>query len=161
MKRTRSAGPDEPSEAAPVSTSGTELHPELDELELELSLQVKWTSVSGGTEDGPGKTRITRLVLKQLEDVDKLGKHIPLLFSRADALVLLEGPEVGFLTHLPPPMQVACQKASWTVRTPPSHGRIISQMTHFIDGHRTRRGKSSPAMTHSVLHHEPCSPLAR
>lgn len=75
---------------------------------VELSLLVKWKSVSGAAGE---KTRLHRLSLKQLEDIDKLGK--------------------GMLVRWPPgwadtthhnPMQAACQKGSWTERSRRNHG---------------------------------------
>mmetsp|Transcript_17481 Transcript_17481/g.52549 ORF Transcript_17481/g.52549 Transcript_17481/m.52549 type:complete len:256 (-) Transcript_17481:438-1205(-) len=76
MKRPRSSSGEAPrwgaeeADGAAASTSGAQAKPMSDE--LELSLQVKWTSGTG-TSQGPGKTRITRLMLKPLEDVDRLG----------------------------------------------------------------------------------------
>lgn len=65
-----------PHEAAPATTSAPAIAPASD---LQLSMQVKWTSV-GMTEE---KTRIIRLSLKQLEDVDKLGGLSKGLMDRA------------------------------------------------------------------------------
>mmetsp|Transcript_17482 Transcript_17482/g.52552 ORF Transcript_17482/g.52552 Transcript_17482/m.52552 type:complete len:206 (-) Transcript_17482:438-1055(-) len=86
MKRPRSSSGEAPrwgaeeADGAAASTSGAQAKPMSDE--LELSLQVKWTSGTG-TSQGPGKTRITRLMLKPLEDVDRLGGLSKGLMDRA------------------------------------------------------------------------------
>ncbi|KAG1665200.1 hypothetical protein FOA52_002601 [Chlamydomonas sp. UWO 241] len=52
--------------------------------EVELSLQVKWSSGARGHDDSAhGKTRVTRLMLKPLEDVGKLGGLSKGLMDRA------------------------------------------------------------------------------